>query len=248
MKQLRAKNYFQMMFIFMGFILSDLALCSSQTLIVSEGKRLEAAIAQDVMNRISVTNDRITNIFGDEGTFVTQTDDQTGQIFIKPTVENGSKPLSLTMITENGITQDLTLNPTDTSAATIVLKNLNGGQSKLSNSNLQGCTPSSHFFEGSSSPSKESFVQMMKQAVAGELSVYNKKIPSRHSISGLKLSFTKAYQSGPYLISVWSLKTTNKNAEIHERLFYQPGDFAICLQDRILKNSKKTFVYVLTRT
>ncbi len=245
MKRLNVKYYFRIAFLIFSSLSWGLAFCNTQTLIVVEGKRLEATIALDIMNRIAVTNDRITNIFGDEGTFVTQTDDQTGQVFIKPTAENGSKPLSLTIITENGVTQDLTLNPSDTAASTIVLKNLNSTQSKNSYSNFESVLPTNPHAESISS--KEQFVQMMKQAVAGELTVYNKAVPARRSTSGYKTNYIKAYQSGPYLISVWSIKNTSKNVELHERLFYQPGDFAICLQDRIVKNGKKTFAYVLTR-
>ncbi len=229
----------------MGLVLSGSAYSNTQTLMVSEGKRLEATISVDAMNRVSVLNDRIVNIFGDEGTFVTQTDDQTGQIFIKPTVENGSKPLSLTLITENGVTQDLSLNPSEGTAATIVLKNLNASQSKTSISNYESLFAPGLSVDNASS--KEQFIQIMKQAVKGDLPVYNKSKPSRKAVSGFKTNFIKAYQSGPYLVSVWSVKAKNSDAEIHERLFYQQGDFAICIQDRNLRDDRKTYLYVLTR-
>lgn len=245
MKILNVKSFSRLMVFSIGITFCGLAFCSTQTLMVSEGKRLEATISVDAMNRISVLNDRIINIFGDEGTFVTQTDEQTGQIFIKPTIENGSKPLSLTLITENGITQDLSLNPTDVTAATIVLKNLNATQSKNSISNYESLFASNPHVEGSSS--QEQFIQIMKQAVKGELPAYNKSKSVRRTVPGVRTSFVKAYQSGPYLVSVWSVKATNKNPEIQEHRFYQPGDFAICLQDRILKNDSKTLLYVLTR-
>ena len=64
---------------------------SSQILKVSEHKRLEASICPDSMNRLAVSNDRITQVFGDEGTFESQNDEGTGQVFLKPTAENGTK-------------------------------------------------------------------------------------------------------------------------------------------------------------
>src|SRR4051794_35728103 len=78
---------------------------ASQILTLTENKRVETAICPDSMNRIAITNDRITHIFGDDGTFESQNDENTGQVFLKPTVENGTKSLSLTIITEQGITQ-----------------------------------------------------------------------------------------------------------------------------------------------
>jgi hypothetical protein len=95
---------------------------ASQVLPLADSKRVEASISPDSMNRIAVANDRITQIFGDEGTFESQNDETTGQVFLKPTVENGTKNLSLTLITEQGITQDLTLKPTAASPTTLIFK------------------------------------------------------------------------------------------------------------------------------
>lgn len=219
--------------------------CTTQTLVLSEGKRLEATISPDVMNRITVENDRITNIFGDEGTFVTQTDDQTGQVFIKPTVENGVKPISLTIITENGITQDFSLNPTDSAASTILLKNTKSTQTDNSSENYESLFSSNNSI--SLPTSKDQYIQIMKQAASGELSLYNKSVPNRKQVHGYKTSLLKTYQSGSYLVSVWMIKSTDRGVALHERLFYQTGDLAISLQDQYSKDGKKTILYVLTR-
>ena len=56
---------------------------ASQVLPLAENKRVEASISPDSMNRIAVANDRITQIFGDEGTFESQNDETTGQVFLK---------------------------------------------------------------------------------------------------------------------------------------------------------------------
>src|SRR3990167_6369859 len=101
---------------------SSLADQVSQILIMVENKRLEASICPDSMNRLAVANDRIVQVFGDEGAFESQSEENTGQVFIKPTAENSIKSLSLTLITEQGKTQDLSLKPTAKSAATLILK------------------------------------------------------------------------------------------------------------------------------
>lgn len=231
-----------LIFIFAVFT-GSLAFCNTQTLTISEGKRLEAAISLDAMNRLTVANDRIIHIFGEEGTFISQSDEQTGQVFIKPTVENGSRPLSLTLITENGITQDLTLNPKEGPATTLILKNLNVDSQKEIHSNFESRASVPGYED-----SPKEWVKIMKQAVLGELPIYHKtSIPPRES-PGYKTIFVKTYQAGPYLISVWTINATCQRTDLHERLFYRPGDLAICLQDRLLKNGKKTLLYVLTRT
>ncbi len=240
MKLLKSIHYRKSLIFVLGVLLWELGHCSTQTLVISDGQRIEAAIAPDIMNRITVVNDRITNIFGDEGTFVTETDDQTGQMFIKPSSENGSKPLSLTLITENGVTQDLTLNPTDTAAATILLKNL----SPAAHSNIND--------EDTHKPIKEAttieqFVHILKQAVSGELPVYRQAVSHHRWVPCFSTRFLKAYQSGSYLITVWSVRNVAKDSEMQESLFYKPGDLAISFQDQSGKNSKKHVLYVLSR-
>ena len=96
---------------------------ASQTLTMNPEKRLKVVISCDSMNRIAVINDRITQIFGDNEAYEVQTEESTGQLFLKPTSENGKKPLSVTLITENGVTQDMVLQPEEREATTVILKN-----------------------------------------------------------------------------------------------------------------------------
>lgn len=75
---------------------------ASQVIAMDSHKRLEATVAKDYLNRIAVTNDRISQVFGDEEAYVIQVDENSGQVFLKPSDLNGSKPISLTLTTENG--------------------------------------------------------------------------------------------------------------------------------------------------
>lgn len=83
---------------------------------------MKALISSDSMNRLAVATDRIIQIFGDSETYQVQTEESTGQIFLKPSAENGTKPLSVTLITENGLTQDMVLEPALRDAAAVILK------------------------------------------------------------------------------------------------------------------------------
>jgi hypothetical protein len=72
--------------------------------------RLVADISQDSINRISVDDDRIAQVFGLNEDLVIETDNNTGQIFLR-TKQN--KPLDLSIITEKQVTLDLRLLPTE---------------------------------------------------------------------------------------------------------------------------------------
>jgi len=81
--------------------------------------RLTADISVDSINRISVEDDRIAQVFGLNEDLVIETDNNTGQIFVR-TKQN--KPIDLSIITEKQITLDLRLLPQDIPAETIIIK------------------------------------------------------------------------------------------------------------------------------
>lgn len=81
--------------------------------------RLVADISQDSINRISVDDDRIAQVFGLNEDLVIETDNNTGQIFLR-TKQN--KPLDLSIITEKQVTLDLRLLPKDIPSETIIIK------------------------------------------------------------------------------------------------------------------------------
>ena len=215
---------------------------NSYVLTITENKRLEASIALDAMNRLAVVNDRIVNIFGDEGTFVVQTDEHTGQVFIKPTAENSDKPLSITLITENGVTQDLTLNPTKLTATTLILK----PSHKPYNSPAEGLLPG---FTARNQTLQDQWIQIMKQAVLGELAIVEtriKMLPKARKVPGFNLGYDKCYQAGSLFVQVWTVKNITKvPQELQEQSFFKDGDLALSLAKRLLQPNEKTFVYVL---
>ncbi|HQW58290.1 MAG TPA: type-F conjugative transfer system secretin TraK, partial [Gammaproteobacteria bacterium] len=69
-----------------AFLLSNMCmdLSRAETYFVEDNVRVIAPIALDALNRIKVVDDRIAQIFGNEDAFSLETDEQSGQIFIKP--------------------------------------------------------------------------------------------------------------------------------------------------------------------
>ena len=80
--------------------------------------RLVAEISQNSINRISVDDDRIAQVFGNED-LVIETDNNTGQIFLRTKQD---KPIDLSIITEKQVTLDLRLLPKNIPAETIIIK------------------------------------------------------------------------------------------------------------------------------
>ena len=82
---------------------------------------IEVSISQNDLTRIAVKDDRILNVFGTSGEYVLESDEEQGQIFIRPTAPI-SKPLHLTLTTEKGHTQDLRLLPKNQAPETLLLE------------------------------------------------------------------------------------------------------------------------------
>jgi type-F conjugative transfer system secretin TraK len=244
-------SYFRLIVSILGFSLG----CShaSQILALSENQRLEVAISSDSMNRIAVVNDRISQVFGDEGAFVSQADENTGQLFIKPSPENGTKPLSITLITENGVTQDLTLKPTAKSATTTVFNT-----SVLNTGVFKNTTKQGDFKETINSvteslqktlPFQEQLLHLMRQLVGGQLNEREGEVNHNHSNpEGYQLEHLKSYQAGPYHAQVFSVQNTTSTAiELLEKSFYQAGDLALSFEKRVLLPEAKTQLFVVRR-
>jgi type-F conjugative transfer system secretin TraK len=210
-------------------------------LTIAEDQRLEAQIG-NAMNRLAVVNDRIVNIFGEEEAFTFQSDEHTGQVFIKPTPENGNKPIAITLVTENGVTQDLTLIPSRTKATTVILKPAFTVKPHASPTDV--LLPG---FNSHQQTLQQQWIEVIKLAVLGELPLINSKInPAIPKVPNLQVKFKKCYQSGQLLVTVWQVKNVSRELkELEEKQFFNTGDLALSLQHRILSPNKTTLLYVL---
>lgn len=85
-------------------------------------QRTEIPISKDTYTRIAVEEDRIQQIFGVEGVFDIESDEEQGQIFLKLVNPHLKKPVSLSIVTEGGLTQDLKLIPQEGDAQSILFK------------------------------------------------------------------------------------------------------------------------------
>jgi len=84
-------------------------------------KVIEVTISKQGLTRIAVKEDRILNVFGITGEYILEADEDQGQIFIRPSELNGTKPINLTLTTEGGHTQDLRLLPQDKNPEALIL-------------------------------------------------------------------------------------------------------------------------------
>ena len=94
---------------------------SAQVLGMKEQERLQASVSGQALNRLQVLGDRIASVFGSKGAFSLEPEEVKGQVFLK--VHAGAPAqLDLSVITESGLTQDMTLRVEKSEGQTILLK------------------------------------------------------------------------------------------------------------------------------
>jgi len=238
---------------------STVEAAASQTIPMNPDKRIKGFISNDSMNRIAVTNDRITQVFGDSEAFESQTEESTGQIFIKPTIENANKALAITLITESGATQDMTLEPSTRDAATIILKNV--AASPASQPQGIGGFPGHAGFmpttygvgqgaghsPGYSPQSfQEQIIQAMKLLVSGQAPTIEVENFTRTGPKGIELGLMASYMIGSlkgYKIEIKN--TSGAPLELLEKDFYRTGDVAIFFDKRFVSAGESAIFYVV---
>jgi type-F conjugative transfer system secretin TraK len=82
----------------------------------------EVLVSSTEHTRISVENDRISQIFGMDGRLSFELDEMNGQVFITPTPGTEGHLLLITLTTEKGLTHDLRIKPIKRPAEAILLR------------------------------------------------------------------------------------------------------------------------------
>lgn len=106
------------------FLFSEVCILSSgkAALIhpLNDLKVIEVPISQSGLTRITVKGDRIADVFGVAGEYVMEADETQGQVFIRP-LEPAFNPISITLTTEGGYTQDLCFVPKNKAPEALIL-------------------------------------------------------------------------------------------------------------------------------
>ncbi len=241
-------KYKFLMLIGMGVSLGESAL-ALQTYPLIDHQSTTLHISQTGLNRIAVANDRIQQVFGAEGTFDVQSDEEGGQIFLKLTSESylgshPSKPSTITLITESGLTQDLRLVPKNIEFQSILFKP--DFQSQKTSNEKNGSTDQI-----------QSSISLMKAMLRNEsLDGYTKVALNQMAVSSVAkehlkdLSLTPLFHyHGEHLEGkVYSL--TNQGSvslTLKEQDFALQDDLAISLPRKLIHASETITLYVISR-
>lgn len=200
-----------------------------QNLSLIDHQRSQLTISQHQMNRIAVRGDRIHQVFGVDENLHVETDEQGGQIFIKFTNPH-AKPVSLTIITESGLTQDLTLIPEDVEAQAVLFK--------------PGSIKDQVLEEDISSQAQ--MMELMQTMIAGrKLDGYEITSLSDNESNG-RFKAIKHYEGAEYVGIQYMFKNDGDEAvALTEHDLAQPGDMAVSLSQTRVAPGESVYLYVI---
>jgi hypothetical protein len=208
---------------------------------------IKAKISYENLNRISIKGDKIDSILGIDTAFHVEKNDKTGEAFIRPTEDNGYTPISLSVTTMSGKTQDLLLEPVEGDANSIELI-----------SESTSAHDFSHLFTGmgteaigdrdSSNDYEETVSSVMKKFInlpATQKSVEVRGVTDRSHLH-LQARFEAAYLIDGFLCLKFKITTEgNGPFVLDERMFTKTGDVALCLSSLKLEKNGIATLYVL---
>ncbi len=220
-----------------------------QTYPLVDQQSTKVIISNTEQNRIAVLGDRIQQVFGAEGTFDVQTDEEGGQIFliVAKTGFNSAlqasslvKPMTITIITEEGLTQDLKLVPQSIESQSILLKPTLSLQEQPKENRLQQS------------------IQLLKALVRNEELVgYMKTSFAKQShtpcsrltpFKSLKADLIMTYHGEKFEGKIYTLLNQGKELLfLKESDFAHSGDMALSLSKSLIQVGEQINLYVVSR-
>ena len=251
--------------VFLGVLALTSDILASVVIKIDPDKRIQTPISYDSTNRIAFANDRIAQIFGDEEAYTLQSDETRGQLFLKPTEANGEKPIAVTLITEQGIVQDMEFTPQKISTRTIILKGEGGHKPSFDK------PPHSHRKESDEqsrpvfSPSSLGLLHPPSAKISGgdrsahliqairevarqdmESVETDTDIPRPLTIPNLKVEGVRVVNHQDTSVSVYMLTNTSDELyEVVENAFSGEAVLAISVESQQLKPKESTRLFVV---
>ncbi len=200
---------------------------------------IHTKISYQNLNRIKVKGDKIDSIAGIETAFHFEKNDKTGEIFIRPTEDNGYSPISLSLTTSSGKTQDLILDVVDGEANTIELMADKEEYRQIDLPSLEEETTGNDYEETICAIMKK-FINLPKDFPEIEVKASDRK----HT--HLTASLDKAYTIDGYIALKYKVTTNLKQiSRLDERMLSRRGDICLSLSSLDIRPGVSVSLYVL---
>lgn len=224
---------------------TTIAFAEKVELTCDDSKALLVKASSNGVTRISVKGDKLRDVMGLEENVIVEKNETDGQIFLR----NVKNQQIITLITENGVLQDLTLVPGAKGSMNIVLKPDLGVKPETHERENTPYLASSLDTKGADSAhtqnTQEMLIGFIKQLFVGFGQTPEKEV-IRTSSGGLEAVSTHMLLLNGLIGEVFTITNTHDNTTIIlEKDFYQRGDLAIALSKKQLCAGESTSLFVI---
>lgn len=200
-----------------------------------DGETVLAKVSRKEVTRISIERGRIRKVTGNAGEFVLEKDDEKGQIFIRPTAPDSTKPINLFVSTERS-TIGLLLQPVDIPSDAIVIRDARDATAEPSRIERSGRHVRTM---------KNLLLAMAEDALPDDMEV---REPGRDLAlwPGARLSLQRQWLGTNVVGEKYQL--TNAGAavlELAERDLFKRGVMALSIEQASLRPGESTQLFVI---
>lgn len=224
-------------------LICSYVLANKQEVKFNDAESITVHVSEHGLTRLSIEGDRLTKVIGlDENVNVIK-DEAHGHMFLKGITAKQS----ITILTEGGDLQDLTLVPDVKGSASIVLiPQPKQVKKEAPITPLPLSTNFDRLLPGQQPQStQEMMLQLIKQLYMG-LGTVVETPQKRTSATGLEASSLRILSANTLVGEVFRVTNTESNTTILlEKDFYQTGDLAIALGQKQLKAGESTLLFVV---
>lgn len=200
---------------------------------------IHTKISYQNLNRIKVKDDKIDSIAGIETAFHFEKNDKTGEIFIRPTEDNGYSPISLSLTTTSGKTQDLLLEVADGEANTIELVAEKEEYQRIDLPAMDEEISGNNYEESICAVMKK-FINLPKNCPEIEVKATDR------NYAHLTASLEEAYTIDGYIALRYKVTTKlSRASRLDERMFSRKGDICLSLSSLEIRPNSSVSLYVL---
>lgn len=209
---------------------------------IDDTQTLKVTFSQRDTNRIAIDNSRIAQVFGVEELMAIQFDEENGQCFVKAKVNPGH-PVTLTLITEDGETQDLEINFTDKPSEVVRLHSLKKGLQPLSEALANEEDSSFH----------TQAVAFIKQLVKHQQPKGLKLVPlanqaRRTLVNGASFQITKQFRGLDVDVQIGTVQNSSDSTlSLKEAQLAEADELAIYLSQRDLYPGQEASVILIRK-
>jgi conjugal transfer pilus assembly protein TraK len=200
-----------------------------------DGETVLAKVSRKEVTRISVDRGRIRKVTGNAGEFVLEKDDDKGQIFIRPTFADGTKPINLFVSTERS-TIGLLLQPVDIPSDAIVIREARDATAEPSRIERSGRHVRTM---------KNLLLAMAEDALPDDMEV---REPGRDLAlwPGARLTLQRQWLGSSVVGEKYQLTNAGAAAlELAERDLFKRGVMALSIEQASLRPGESTQLFVI---